>query len=242
MEDDQVAVAIERPVNEYLIRTADEVRLDRVWQVFERYSDGTVSIAAMGGGKVYRIPKDKMDELRPIDPWEEITDTWIPGLFIIDIDESSPGIRGFHKRQRWNGFACPVLLEEDIEKLRLDWEKHVDPEQPDATCRLEKREGKWWLYTYWDEDDDSKNWEEQRSFEVEYLGKKYECWDIGTFGLCWHDAEHDWITSVTTAKELPDQPYAWLVNQGCNGRQMQGVHHPPSLIDCWVKCSCPVCS
>lgn len=241
--DDQVIVQIGRPLAEYVIAKGVEARLDKVLQVVERYSDGSLSVYPMGGGHQVRIPawKAKRD-FRSINPWDEIPRIWIPGLFIIDISEASPGLRGFHMRNRWNGFACPVVLAEDIPKLQAEWEEHVDPKEPDATCRLRKKDGVWQLYQWYeDSDDPDHGWEDQQRCDVAFNGVTYECWDIGTHSLCWNDVEHDWITSVVTAQQLPDDPYAWLVNGSCNGRQMQPVHHPPALIECWCRCSCPVC-
>ena len=155
-----------------------ETRADQCFEVIE------IVCYPIGGGKQLRIRPDRIDEFEVFDPYAAEHMLWIPGFFSIDEAE----VRGFHKRQSWNGFACPVLLEEDLPKIAASWNTPAVEGDQHTGDVLEKRGDTWWF-----KDQSEGVWDPCTFFEVEHLGKTYECWDIGTLSLCWQAREYNWV-------------------------------------------------
>jgi hypothetical protein len=211
----------------HIIKKGAERRADNCFEVIK------IEAYPIGGGNHRSIKRGDLDDYEEFDPYAEEFMVWIPGLFIIDIDSNSPALRGFHKRQRWNGFACPVLLEEDIAKLAVEWNKAAAAHPYDCSS-LKKEGGFWFMKDPVNLDDPEKApWDPCPLHVVEFAGKTYECFDIGNYGYCWQDVEHNWLAQPDVEGVELDKSYAWVGT----GKPVDGripVHQPPTLINCWI--------
>lgn len=224
----------------HVIKKGVEKRADAAFEII------SMEVCPIGGGYAQTLKGDRLDEIEEFDPYAPEYLQWIPGLFLIDISEDSPAIRGFHKRQRWNGCAVPVLLDEDIVKLAKEWNAYSDA-NPEYSGRLEKRGDVWWMLDANEaneahHDGREPEWEECKRYDVEFMGTTYECWDIGGMAYTWSDLEFNWIAlPLVQSRELPLGFGLLATSYTCTDKKIP-VEQPPVFLKCWIPCTgCNAC-
>lgn len=128
-----------------------------------------------GGGFQHRIPLEKFLEDFQKDQPEPVMRA---ALFSID---DGPEFEGFHKGDRWNGWACPYFTHE----VALQIAEHTNTE-PDYQLVFDKDADVWKWVTVDDVDDEP--WEFERQTIV-VNGEEISVFAIGAYGWVWDVTE-----------------------------------------------------
>lgn len=77
-------------------------------------ADGSIHVAALGGGWEKTIPPEKQHNFRRVEP-EDQTCVWHRGHY--DMDGMDGPFPGFDCGRRWNGWSCPSFTKEVAERV-----------------------------------------------------------------------------------------------------------------------------
>lgn len=210
----------------HVIKKGVEKRADAAFEII------SIEICPIGGGYNQVLRGERLDEIEVFDPYAPEYMLWIPGIFTIDVGGDQAAVRGFHKRQRWNGWLCPVILGEDMQRLADGWNTPADPDDEYSGAMLECRDGVWWL-----KDQNEGVWDECQSIDVEFAGETYKCWDVGTWGYCWVGLERNWLAEKPVEGEELSTEFLVISNQSTCVDKAWRIHQPPMFLNCWAPCT-----
>ena len=127
-----------------------------------------------GGGFQFRIPESAINNDFSKVSLDEMVPVWEAGEFYYD-DEDGDCFKGFHNKDRWNGWACPAFPLEEAKKI-MKAQEHIAEDC--GRISFDEEADKFSL-TYDGETEDFEG------FDIKVDGKKVHVYGIGAYSWTW---------------------------------------------------------